>query len=331
MTRMQSPRHAAIQRLCHQRKGCVVGGLHTILKNLDRETDEGLSESSPQIVVAATEWDRGDNTIRLYEYQGCVRKSPERLLALQQLGHDIYDCTGVYTEVWAFSENEDPYQIWNVRDDIIERSLSLLIASSDKMWMEQEIHAVGAHARSTLEWMGNQTPQQRRPSMSGRLREGTVRLSLKYDRAMRQTVKLYAASKDTNESAVVNAFINVYVDRVFDIRVSAPRQMQDTPAVGNSCHGSYIIGAETRRKMEYLKQAHGVSFSEITRAAIAYCMAMEDSDNLLRSVSAELARNQSDERVERASEPLAPNVVKRLDQAIRAIAFRDPALSTSCA
>jgi predicted transport protein len=248
---------------------------------------------------------------------------------LQLLGHWIYDANDKYTEIWSLSHDKPAIKIWDVRDDIIERSLFLMRDKSGRMWIEQEIQSVGVNVQPISEQEIDHARKQGGATQSGKLREGSVRLSLKYDRAMRQTVKLYAASKDTNESAVVDNSLKIFVDRVLDERVAVPRRTQDAPNVGNTCNGSYVIGAETRKKMQYLKQTFGVSFSEITRAAISYCMAMEDSDNLLRSVSAELARNQSDERIERASEPLAPNVVKRLDQAIRAIAFRDPALSTS--
>lgn len=302
-------------------------GLQQILNKLEKSTGERFSSYYDQIDVAHAEWDRPNNTIRLYVCEDYATASEEELDSLQRLGHWIYDTNLTYTEIWTFANDEPPRRIWTIRDEIIERSLRLTTDSEGRLCLEQEIHAVGVHAQSAVDWALHEAQSERVASKrSSKPRDGTVRLSLVLERATKQAIRLLAAAKDATDSAIVNEAISLYLTAL-TCGAKAPLRGGRSETVPTQCgsrRSSYIIDSINREAMELLKSSKSYSFSDVARMAISYRISLEDSGDSLREISAELVQSQSDCRDKRASDLLSYEVTKKLSGVVRSIAFASP-------
>lgn len=308
--------------------------LRQILKQLKRATGQSFDKFPEHAEVGYADWDRPNNTIRLYIWADYTDVSEEELSGLQYLGHWIYDANLTYTEIWTFSDEEPPRRIWTVRDEIIERSLRLTTDSEGKMSLEQEIHAVGVHAQPAVDWALSEAQEESvAPRRGGKPRAGTVRLGLLFDRGAKRAIRLLAAAKDSSDSAIVNEAISLYLIALTR-GAAAPLRGRRGESLHSRCgsgRSSYIIDSINREAMNFLKSAKGYSFSDVARAAIAYRIALEDTGNSLREVSAELVQSQSDSRDERASELLSHDAAEKLGRAIRSVATCAPRAETACA
>ena len=298
--------------------------LRQILKELKEATGQSFNEFSEHTEVGYADWDRPNNTIRLYICEDYTDVSEEELSSLQCLCHWIYDATLTYTEVWTFSNDEPPQRIWTVRDEIIERSIRLTTDSEGRMCLEQEIHAVGVHAQPAIDWALNEAPEEIvAPRRCGKPKAGTVRLGLLFDRGAKRAIRLLAAAKDSTDSAIVNEAISLYLTALTR-GAAAPLRGRRGESQHSQCgsgRSSYIIDSINREAMNFLKSAKGYSFSDVARAAIAYRIALEDSGNSLREVSAELVQSQSDDRAERASDLLSRELMDEFSNVVRSIAL----------
>lgn len=313
----------ALQNLLAHRPLAVRSGLDAILHELDLQTGEGFSDFTPKIVVGATEWDRFKNTILIFENGGFHGLPDERLAILKRLGHWIYDASLTYTEIWSFSSDEPPHRVWTVRDEIIERSIRLTTDSEGRMGLEQEIHAVGVQAQPAAGFLNDAQRHSYKPKTSGNPKSGTVRLSVFLDRSAKQAIRLLAAAKNATDSAIVNEAISLYLTSLTR-GAAAPllnRRCEPLHSRFGNRRTSYIIDSTNREAMNFLKSSKGYSYSDVARAAIDYRVALEDSGNSLRMVSAELVQSQSDSRDERASELLDSDVMGKLSNVVRSIAF----------
>lgn len=109
-------RQIALQNLLQIHPDIKKNGLNEILRVAGKGEFKGYTAG---FIPAASRWDKKNQTIYLYEIETTANIPSSKLSAIQLFGHDIYDETGCYTQLWITDRyGMNPRKIWDVKDEI---------------------------------------------------------------------------------------------------------------------------------------------------------------------------------------------------------------------
>jgi hypothetical protein len=112
----------ALEKLKARHPELVKNGLRRVLRTIDEMIGaaEFVGDYTPGFIPDATIWDAANQTIKVFEIEDTSRINAQKLRTIQRFGHDLYDETGCYTELWVTDRwGMDEKKVWQVKDEIM--------------------------------------------------------------------------------------------------------------------------------------------------------------------------------------------------------------------
>jgi hypothetical protein len=108
-------RNRAFECLKQRYPGIVKHGLHQLCRRL---SEGGEGEDLQQgFIPFATLFDEEQKIIRLFDFETSI--TDQKLFSIERWGHNFYDLTGYYSELWAIDKfGLEQKRVWRVKDGI---------------------------------------------------------------------------------------------------------------------------------------------------------------------------------------------------------------------